>query len=217
MLKLQRVAREYQIGPLYCGLTRNHVIGIEVDTSDDVILSPFAAVNVDHLWNQEYPDLYMSQDGTISGLLPWHERAMKQKVFSFTRSKARDHVAQYRSSRSLVYGFFIDIHKNCTRSHYTPVHTAEGHLPVRPSRCIGIGGQSTSDGLFTIKPIQPDTFVCAYAPTAPVRRFHRHRQGEYLITVQGEDDTVDVDGAENEFETGLGRICNDGAFPLALV
>ena len=155
----------------------------------------------------------MSQDGTISGLLPWHERAMKQKVFSFTRSKARDHVAQYRSPRSPVYGFFIDIDKNCPRSHYTPVHTAEGHLQVRPSRCVGVGGQSTGDGLFKLKPIQPDTFVCAYAPTVPVRRFHWHRQGEYLITVQGEGDTVDVDGAENEFETGLGRICNDGAFP----
>lgn len=47
MLKLQRVARENQIGPLHCGLTRNHVIGIEVDISDDVNLSPFAAVNVD--------------------------------------------------------------------------------------------------------------------------------------------------------------------------
>ena len=217
MLKLQRVARENQIGPLYCGLTRNHVIGIEVDTSDDVNLSPFAAVNVARLRNQGYPDWNMSQDGTITGLLPWHERSMKHKVFSFTRSKARDHLVQHRSPTSAVYGFFIDIDRNCTRSHYTPVHTAEGHLQVRPSRCVGIGGQSTGDGLFTVKPIQPDTFVCAYAPTAPVRRFHPQRQGDYLITCQGEGNTVDVDGAENEFETGLGRICNDGAFPLALV
>ena len=56
MLKLQRVARENQIGPLYCALTRNHVIEIEVDTSDDVNLSPFAAVNFDRLRNQGYPD-----------------------------------------------------------------------------------------------------------------------------------------------------------------
>ena len=28
---------------------------------------------------------------------------------------------------------------------------------------------------------------------------------------------MDVDGAENEYETGLGRICNDGSFPFALV
>ena len=104
-------------------------------------LSPFATVNVDHLRNQGYPDWNMSQDGTISGLLPWHERVMKHKVFSFTRSKARDHVAQPRSTGGPVYGFFIDIDRNCTRGHYTPVHTAEGHLQVRPSRCIGIGGR----------------------------------------------------------------------------
>ena len=72
MLKLQCVARENQIGPLYCGLTRNHVIEIEVDTSDDVNLSPFATVNVDRLQNKVYPDWNMSQDGTISGLLPGH-------------------------------------------------------------------------------------------------------------------------------------------------
>ena len=28
---------------------------------------------------------------------------------------------------------------------------------------------------------------------------------------------MDVDGAENPYETGLGRICNDGSFPFALV
>ena len=88
---------------------------------------------------------------------------------------------------------------------------------MRPSRCIGIGGQSTGDGLFLVKPIQPDTFFCAYAPTAPVRCFDPQRQGDYLITCQREGDAVDVDGAENEFETGLGRIGNNGVFPLALV
>ena len=71
--------------------------------------------------------------------------------------------------------------------------------------------------MFTVKSIQPDTFVCAYAPTAPVRHFDPQRQGDYLITCQGEGDHVDVDGTENKFETGLGRICNDGAFLLALV
>ena len=35
MLKLKCLARENQIGPLYCSLSRNHMIGIDVDTSDD--------------------------------------------------------------------------------------------------------------------------------------------------------------------------------------
>ena len=72
-------------------------------------------------------------------------------------------------------------------------------------------------GLFTVKPIEADTFICAYAPTAPVRYASEHRHGDYLITIQGEGRLVDVDGAENEFETGLGRICNDGSFQLALL
>lgn len=71
-LKVHRVPRKTQIGPLHCGLTRNHVIGIEVDTSYNVNLSPFATVNVDRLQNKVYPDWNMSQDGTISGLLPGH-------------------------------------------------------------------------------------------------------------------------------------------------
>lgn len=101
--------------------------------------------------------------------------------------------------------------------HYSPVSTAEGHLQVRQSRCVGIGGSPTGDGLFTLKPIPADSFICAYAPTAPVRRHNRQRFGDYLITIQREGFSVDIDGAENEYETGLGRICNDGSFPFALV
>ena len=98
-----------------------------------------------------------------------------------------------------------------------PVSTAESHLQVRQSKCVGIGGRSTGDGLFTLKPIPANTFICSYAPTAIVRRHNTHRSGDYLITIQGEGFSVDVDGAENEYETGLGRICNDGSFPFALV
>lgn len=93
MLKLQRVARDWSF-----------VLWLY-----NVILSPFAAVNVDRLRNQGYPDWNISQDGKMSGLLLWYEQAMKEKVFSFTRSKARDHVAQHCSPRSVVHGFFIDI------------------------------------------------------------------------------------------------------------
>lgn len=113
--------------------------------------------------------------------------------------------------------FFFYFYRNCTRGCYSPVRTGEGHLQVRRSKCVGIGGQSTGDGLFTVKPIEADTFICAYAPTAPVRYASEQRHGDYLITIQREGRLVDVDGAENQFETGLGRICNDGSFPLALL
>ena len=59
--------------------------------------------------------------------------------------------------------------------------------------------------------------LCSYAPTAIVRRHNRTKAGTYLITVEGESFAVDIDGAENEYETGLGRICNDSSFPFALL
>lgn len=50
-----------------------------------------------------------------------------------------------------------------------------------------------------------------------MRRHNDRRSGDYLITVEGPGFPVDLDGAENQYETGLGRICNDGAFPFALL
>ena len=38
-----------------------------------------------------------------------------------------------------------------------------------------------------------------------------------MVTVQRSDYSVDIHGNENIYETGLGRICNDGSFPLALM
>ena len=32
---------------------------------------------------------------------------------------------------------------------------------------VGLGGCSTGDGLFTLKPLHAEVWVCAYAPTAP--------------------------------------------------
>ena len=68
-----------------------------------------------------------------------------------------------------------------------------------------------------MKPIPANTFICSYAPTAVVRPHNGRRSGDYLITVEGPEFAVDLDGGENPYETGLGRIANDGAFPFALV
>ena len=40
-LALQRIAREQHIGPLNCDFPITHVIGIDVDTTDDVVFSEF--------------------------------------------------------------------------------------------------------------------------------------------------------------------------------
>ena len=113
MLRLQRVAKENQIGPLYCGLSKNHVIGSAVDTSEDVDLSQFATVDVERLRLQGYPDWIMGEN-RIVGLLPWHERALKKKVYSFTRQMATTHLNTPRSSTSAVYGVYIDIDRFVT-------------------------------------------------------------------------------------------------------
>ena len=109
LLNLQGVAKANHIGPLYCGLTKNHVIGIDVDTSDDVDLSQFAMVDVDDLRAKGYPDWYKIDDDNCTGLLPWHERALKKEVYSFSRQNAKDHVGQHTSARSAEYGMFINI------------------------------------------------------------------------------------------------------------
>ena len=77
MLKLLVVAKEKHLGPLYCGLTRNHVIGCDIDTSEEVVLSHFDSVNVERMRLVGYPD-WRTQGNRVIGLLPWHERAMKE-------------------------------------------------------------------------------------------------------------------------------------------
>lgn len=107
--------------------------------------------------------------------------------------------------------------RNCPSRQYSPVRTSEGYLQVRESEVVGFGGASTGDGLFTLKDIPRNQFICAYAPGAVVRRHNPLRTGDYLIVVQLDGETrVDIDGSENRFEIGLGRICNDGSFPYAL-
>ena len=112
---------------------------------------------------------------------------------------------------------FVSFYRTCPRKQNSPLSTAEGHLQVRESRCVAIGGQSSGDGLFTVKPIPAGTFICSYALTAVVRPHNGNRSGDYLITVEGPGFPLDFDGVENQYETGLGRIANDGTLPFALV
>lgn len=108
LLKLQKIAKENQIGPLYCGLTRNHVIGVQVATSEDAVLSRFASVDLDRLRQQGYPE-WVNQGNRLIGLLPWHERALKKQVYSFNRQKAQNHQVAHFNANSTAYGCFIEL------------------------------------------------------------------------------------------------------------
>ena len=77
-LKLQRIARENHIRPLYCGLTRNHIIGTKINSSEDVVLSRFASVDLDQLRLAGYSDWVM-QGGHLVGKFPWQERPLKNR------------------------------------------------------------------------------------------------------------------------------------------
>ena len=70
--------------------------------------------------------------------------------------------------------------------------------------------------MFTVKPIPAGTFICSYTPTAVVRHHNGNQSGDYLSTIEGSGFPMDLDGAENQYETGRGRIANDGTFPFAL-
>ena len=112
---------------------------------------------------------------------------------------------------------FVSFNRTRPRKQNSPLSAAEGHTQVRKSRCVGIGRQSTGDGLFTVKPIPAGTFICSYAPTTTIRCRNGNRSGDYLITVEGPGFPLDLDGAENQYETGLGRIANEGTIPFALI
>lgn len=107
MLALQRIAREQHIGPLNCGFTRNHVIGVDVDTTDDVDLSQFHSVNIGQLRQEGYPE-WIQHEGRLIGLLPWHERLLKKQVYGFSRHMVQKHLRAPLQSESPVYGMYID-------------------------------------------------------------------------------------------------------------
>ena len=108
MLRLQRIARENHIGPLYCGLTRNHIIGTEIDSSEDEVLSRFASVDLDQLRLAGYPDWVM-EGGHLVGKFPWQERALKKQVYSFTRQKVNQHLISPHQASSPPYGCYIEL------------------------------------------------------------------------------------------------------------
>ena len=70
-------------------------------------------------------------------------------------------------------------------------------------------------GLFTLKPIPKNTYICAYAPTASMQAAS-NQEGDYVIMSLG-DKVVSMNGSQNPYEVGLGIYINDGSFPFFLV
>ena len=73
---------------------------------------------------------------------------------------------------------------------------------MRNSQVVGVGGEDTGLGLYTLKKIPNDTYVCAYAPSAALSE--TRLGGDYVIQVQCHNKAVYVDGNQNPLELGLG-------------
>ena len=99
---------------------------------------------------------------------------------------------------------------------YETVPCGDAHLKISQSKVVGFGGSDTGLGLFTLKPIPKNTYICAYAPTASMQ-FCSNQEGDYVIDVPFGEKVVSVNGAQNPYEIGLGVYINDGSFPFFLV
>ena len=76
---------------------------------------------------------------------------------------------------------------------------------------VGLGGCSTGEGLFTLKPLRAEEWVCAYAPTAPFQVLTTgqvDQAGDYFLTNTWRGKNIGVDG--RKCSLGLGKMINDG-------
>ena len=103
----------------------------------------------------------------------------------------------------MTYTLSINIYRSDhPEKNFEVVKTGEAFLQVRPSLVVGVGGEDTGLGLFTLRKIPRDRYVCAYAPTANLRE--SHLDGDYVIEMTFKDKNISVDGKQNTLELGLG-------------
>ena len=85
---------------------------------------------------------------------------------------------------------------------YTEAATGDTALFVWKSHVVGVGKVDTGLGLYTLKPIPKNTYICSYAPTASLKTTRQNGDYAMELTVAGEQ--ISVNGKENIFEIGLG-------------
>ena len=93
----------------------------------------------------------------------------------------------------------------------TMIRTAESALKIMKSHVVGVGNVDTGTGLFTMAPIPNNTWICAYAPSAPFGPA-RAAAGDYSLEFKWRNVNVAVDG--RKCELGLGQLINDGKLRL---
>ena len=69
---------------------------------------------------------------------------------------------------------------------------------------MGIGGTSTSLGLFTLKEIPANMFVCAYAPMANLSA--NRQDGDYAMELTIGGQRISNNGQENAFDGDVSSV-----------
>ena len=89
LLELQEVAKNNQLGPIWCGPSRNFIFECTSANNDDLVLKKFNERTTTQLPNRGYP-IQNLQHRDSKPLLPWHERQMEKTLCSSqtTRSQA---------------------------------------------------------------------------------------------------------------------------------
>ena len=112
--------------------------------------------------------------------------------------------------------FFISLRSQAEHEKYETVPCGDAYLKISKSEVVGFGFGDAGLGLFTLKPISKNTYICAYAPTASMQAAS-NQEGDYVIDVSLGDKVESVNGSQNPYEVGLGIYINDGSFPFFLV
>lgn len=112
LLQLQAVARDNQLGPIWCGATRKFTFACKCENKDDIILEHFNLHSTSNLQNTSYP-IGSQQEGERITLLPWHERSMIKSLCSTqtTRGQANDNLTRHLPGKEPQFGMYIDIRR----------------------------------------------------------------------------------------------------------
>lgn len=89
-----------------------------------------------------------------------------------TRAQARDHLAQHLPEKEPQFGIYEITRSDHPEKNFEVVKTGEAFLQVRPSLVVGVGGQDTGLGLFTLQKIPRDTYM--YVPMLPLPTSENH-------------------------------------------
>ena len=110
LLELQEVAKNNQLGPIWCGPSLNFIFECTSANNDDLVLKKFNERTTTQLPTMGYP-IQNLQHRDSKPLLPWHERQMEKTLCSSQtrRSQALENNSKPLVGRQPQFGMYFDI------------------------------------------------------------------------------------------------------------